>query len=658
MGTSSERGGAVTGDPASADARGSERAPRPSEPTDRELRGLIEQATQGVLITQDERAVYVNRALREMTQHRGEALTRQSLFDFLHPEDRAEVASRYQRVLGGEGPLGPHSFRTVDAAGTVRWFRISSMRIEWGGGSAVASFIENITEAKKAEQALSESEARYRQLVDHAPTALCELDVASQRLVRVNDVMCEVTGYSRQELLSMPMQELLSGDSRTLSLERAQRFLSGEPTAEDVEYRVKTKHGREPWVLVHSRVIRGADGRVTLAVVVHDITERKRLEAERHKLQKLESLGTLAGGIAHDFNNILTSAVGTLGLARCCVGEPERQLQLLEETERACLRARDLTQQLLTFSSGGAPIRKPVSLGALVSECAAFALRGSASRSTVAVAQGLRRVEADPAQLSQVIHNLVLNADQSMPGGGVVELAVGNAELGSERAPRMPAGPYVRIVIRDHGVGMTSELLGRIFDPYFTTKQKGSGLGLATAYSIISKHGGTIDVESEPGRGSTFTLLLPASEQASPAAAEPRRMPLAGTGRVLLMDDDGPVRSAGTAMLRYLGYEVTCAADGAEAIELYQRHRSEGAPFALVITDLTVPGGMGGRETVARLREIDSDVRVVVASGYSDGPVLSHATAHGFCGVLSKPFTLEELATVIQRALVPGAERG
>jgi two-component system, cell cycle sensor histidine kinase and response regulator CckA len=654
MGTSSERGGTVTEDPAAPDARGSQHASRLSEPTEPELRGLIEQATQGVLVTQDERAVYVNRALREMTQHRGEALTRQSLFDFLHPEDRAEVARRYQRVLGGEGPLGAHVFRTVDGEGTVRWFRISSIRIDWGGRPAVASFVENITEAKKAEQALSESEARYRQLVDHAPTALCELDAASQRLVRVNDVMCETTGYSRDELLSMPVQTLLSGDSRTLSLDRRQRFLHGNPTAEEVEYRVKTKHGREVWVLVHSRVIRGADGRVTLAVVVHDITERKRLEAERNKLQKLESLGTLAGGIAHDFNNILTSAVGTLSLARRSAGRPERQLSLLEEAERACLRARDLTQQLLTFSSGGAPIRKPVSVGALVSECAAFALRGASSRCTVSVAQGLWPVEADPAQLGQVIHNLVLNADQAMPAGGVVELAVDNVELGSEREPGLPAGRYVRIVVRDHGVGMTGDLLGRIFDPYFTTKQKGSGLGLATAYSIISKHGGTIDVESEPGRGSSFTLLLPASQQAPGSGAQSPRPPLTGSGRVLLMDDDEHVRSAGAAMLRYLGYEATCAEAGAEAIELYQRQRREGEPFVLVITDLTVPGGMGGRETAARLRDIDPEVKVVVASGYADGPVLSNAAAHGFCGVLSKPFTLEELAEVLKRALETG----
>jgi signal transduction histidine kinase len=397
----------------------------------------------------------------------------------------------------------------------------------------------------------------------------------------------------------------------------------------------------------HGRIIGGV-------VTFLDVSERRRMEGELLNMRKLESLGVLAGGIAHDFNNLLTGVLGNLSLAREEVGPGSALRELLDESEQAAQRARALTQQLLTFSKGGAPVKKELSAWGIVEESATFALRGSAVRGELAPAEGLWSLEADAGQLAQVIQNLVINGVQAMPRGGTLTVLGDNVELGTASGLPLGAGRYVRISVHDEGEGIPPEHLQRIFDPYFTTKRTGVGLGLATVYAIVRKHGGHVSVASRLGGGTTFEVWLPATGRVADPVSARARPAVSGRGRVLVMDDERIVRDAASGMLRVLGFGVLTAADGAEAVALYDAERRSGRPVVAVLMDLTVPGGMGGVEALRSLRAIDPAVCAVTTSGYSTDPVMGDHGAYGFAGVLPKPYTLEELAQVIAGVL-PGA---
>jgi CheY-like chemotaxis protein len=325
---------------------------------------------------------------------------------------------------------------------------------------------------------------------------------------------------------------------------------------------------------------------------------------------------------------------------------------MLEQAEKALHLAVNLTNQLLTFSKGGKPVKKCVALGPVIANAARFALSGSRSTARIEVAPDLREADADEGQIAQVIQNIALNADQAMPLGGTVTVVARNIAA-AEAVSHPGLGPrdYVEISIRDVGVGMPPQYLDKIFDPYFTTKEKGSGLGLATSYSIVRNHDGRITVESTPGAGSTFTIYLPAvaAPAAAPARPEAPRATLAG--RVLLMDDEEIVRNLAGELLGTLGHEVDLAERGETAIEKYRAAREAGRPFDVVILDLTVRGGMGGAETVRKLLEIDPAVKAVVSSGYSDDAVVADCQAHGFKARLSKPYRLDALQAVLASLL-------
>jgi signal transduction histidine kinase/CheY-like chemotaxis protein len=394
------------------------------------------------------------------------------------------------------------------------------------------------------------------------------------------------------------------------------------------------------------------------ADLVAGIEERKKGERARQQLEedllrsrKLESLGVLAGGIAHDFNNLLTAILGNITLA-LTVSEPDGEVnRRLVEAEKASLRAQDLTQQLLTFSRGGAPVRKAASIGDLISETAGFALRGSNVRLDYAPEPGLWPAEVDPGQISQVINNLIINANQAMPAGGLVTIRTGNAVVQPDDPLPLLPGDYVTISVSDQGIGIPEDHLERIFDPYFTTKQKGSGLGLATVYSIVKRHDGHIDVVSRPGKGATFHIWLPAVRHAEPPAREHHEDLTSGTGRILVMDDEPFVRDVIGAMLERLGYRPDFAEHGEEAIALYRESMAEESRYNAIIMDLTVPGGMGGVEAAQRLREIDPAVRLIVSSGYSNDPVMANFRDYGFVGVARKPFRIGDLSRVLEEAL-------
>jgi len=414
------------------------------------------------------------------------------------------------------------------------------------------------------------------------------------------------------------------------------------------------KDGTEHAVANIGAPIRDRGSRIIGAVIVFsDITETRKMEDELQRAQKLESIGVLAGGIAHDFNNILTAVLGNLSLARLHAKPGDELHELLAEAAKAASIAKDLTFQLLTFSKGGAPIKKVASIGELLVTTADFALRGSNVRGTFDIQDDLWSIECDIGQIAQVIHNLVINAKQAMPDGGTVEVAARNVMVGEADRLPLKEGAHVRLSIRDHGMGIEREHIPMIFDPYFTTKQRGVGLGLTTTYTIVSRHGGYIHVESKVGSGTVFDVYLPSTGKRGRKSRTSRRDPRQekGRGRVLLMDDEELVRRVAGTLLRSLGYDVVEVAGGAEMIEAYVKARDGGAPFEAVIMDLTVPGGMGGKEAIARLLEIDASARAIVSSGYSNDPIMAHFREHGFKGVVAKPYEIDELSETLQRVL-------
>jgi signal transduction histidine kinase/ActR/RegA family two-component response regulator len=399
---------------------------------------------------------------------------------------------------------------------------------------------------------------------------------------------------------------------------------------------------------------------------------QSRLEAEVHRAARLESLGVLAGGIAHDFNNILTIVMGNLGLVMLDKGLSDASRHCLREIERGTTRARSLTRQLLTFAKGGEPVRAPLQLPEFVKETVLRVLHGSPVRSDYSIASGLWPALVDKDQLSQALQSLVLNAVQAMPGGGLLLVMLSNETIGSTHRTLAP-GRYVRVVLADTGEGIPAEVLPRVFDPYFSTRKTGSGLGLATVYSIVKRHSGSIEVESKVGEGTKFTLWLPALDPGAPSAiaaetpepaepVSPARVPTvapaAKSARVLLMDDEPSIQRIVSHVLQRMGLEVVAVSEGATALREFSVAQHKGRPFDLVLLDLTVPGGMGGREVIDLIRKLDQKVPAIVSSGYSDDPVMANFRHYGFQAVVGKPYDVNQLAEVVNQLLTPPAQTG
>ncbi len=378
-----------------------------------------------------------------------------------------------------------------------------------------------------------------------------------------------------------------------------------------------------------------------------EIAQREQMEEELLRARKLESLGVLAGGIAHDFNNFLTVVQGNIVVAKDRLNPADPVQETLDQAASACQRAALLSSQFLTFAKGGAPVRRVVSVSRLVMDAVQLARTGAAIGIAVNIAEDLRCARVDSGQISQVLHNILLNARQAMPTGGSIEVRAENVVVQDGPA----AEDRVRISIRDSGCGIPDEVLPQIFDPYFTTKQGSSGLGLATAHAIVSRHGGRISVESKPGTGTIFSVDLPASHE-NPAHYAPL-IPevITGTERLLVMDDEQAVRDLLRTVLGKLGYEVETARDGTEAVSFYLAAMEAGNRFDAVLLDLTVSGGMGGMEAAVRLKQLDPSARLIGSSGYSDAPVMSDFAKYGFDAVIPKPWTASEIGEVFRRVL-------
>jgi CheY-like chemotaxis protein len=346
--------------------------------------------------------------------------------------------------------------------------------------------------------------------------------------------------------------------------------------------------------------------------------------------------------------------MGNVSLAKNFIEPDNKAYKRLEEADKATQRAKDLTHKLLTFAKGGAPIKTIASVAELIEDSAGFTLSGTPVKSEYSFLEDLWTVDIDTGQISQVIQNLCLNASQAMPDGGILQIKAANQIITEDTSLPLEPGNYIKISFADNGVGISQNHIARIFDPYFTTKQKGSGLGLATVYSIINNHDGLVLVDSELDVGTTFTFYLPASQEKQVTAADEKSKTEAeflGSGNVLIMDDEEIVREVAGEIIHYLGFEIDFAKDGEEALEKYSQAMKNGKPFAVVIMDLTVPGGMGGGEAIKKLLEIDPQAKAIVSSGYSNNPILANFYKFGFKGVISKPFRLEETKKTLEIVL-------
>jgi len=573
----------------------------------------------------------------------------------LRPSDEAARLRRSMdqfREIKPAPPAGAHAaglWRHRCKDGTILIVEVFTHSLVFNGRACVLSLPFDITAKLATERALRDSEARYRELFENAVGGVYRA-TPEGRFISVNPAMARLYGFDAPaEMLAWNERE--HGGISYAHEEEHRRFvdlIDRHGKVENFESRIVDRHGNTLWVSETSRAVRDTDGRLLYYEgFVTDITARRRLEHEMMRSSKLEAVGILAGGIAHDFNNILTVVLGNVTLAEMDTASDSSVRRMLHDAKRATLRARDLTQQLLTFAKGGDPVRAAIALPELLRESAEFAMHGSKSRCEFDLDPKLWPANADKGQLGQVVQNLVINAVQAMPQGGQVTIRAGNCALASGAVGSLPPGDYVKISVSDTGTGIAPEHLSKIFDPYFTTKQQGSGLGLAMVYSIARKHQGHVEVESRLGQGTTFHLWLPAADHAEIPAAPEVVPDGAVRARVLFMDDEEPIREMAQMFLARLGSEVVGAADGAAAVEAYRQALASGRPFDVVIMDLTVPGGMGGREAMEQLRKIDPNVRAIVSSGYSRDPVLGSYRQHGFAGILPKPYGLDQLRKVV-----------
>jgi len=518
----------------------------------------------------------------------------------------------------------------------------------------------DITREKTAAELLAQEKEQLAVTLNSLGEAVVTTGVDG-RIVIFNKVAENLSGWPQTMALGRSLAEVFCVvDVRTRAPleDPVSRMLKiGDFLGSDERAILRARDGVERVVAYTAAPIHDRGSRLSGAVIVfRDITSQQKLEEDFLKAQKLESVGVLAGGIAHDFNNILTAVIGNIALARMFAPSGDRVSHALAEAEKASWRARGLTQQLLTFAKGGAPIKQQGSLAHLLRETVPFALTGSNVKCVLSIADDLWPLAFDPGQLSQVINNLVLNASQAMPGGGIIRVEAGNYETLDGQGLATPPGRYVRLAVADEGVGIAPHHLDKIFDPYFTTKEGRTGLGLATTYSIIHRHEGVIKVQSEEGRGASFEIFLPvqgAHKQSLPMLTLEKK----GQGRILVMDDEESLLELIRTLLCHLGYETEVTREGGEAFLRYQEALASGRPFAAVILDLTVPAGMGGAECLRRLQAIDPEVRAIVSSGYYNDPIVADCERFGFRAAVTKPYRLHDLDLAVRRALVENAGR-
>jgi len=617
---------------------------------DEKYRLLFENANEAICIIQDGIMKVFNPKMVEMLHYTPEEILRTSFDKFIYKDDLAFVMDRHKRRLMGENVPETYDFRAMDKYGTVRWININAVKFSYEGRPATLCFLTDINESRLAQMALQESEELFRTLVEKMGEGVGIVD-PDDNFIFVNPAAHDLFGIESGKLIGRSLREFVTVEGFEAIKRQTKVRKAGKESTYEME--IIRSDGERKIIIVTATPMFNVEGHELKGVlgVFRDVTRMKKMEEELTRAEKLDSIGILAGGIAHDFNNILTAILGNLSLSKMDMRPEDEAYGRLGDAEKAAIRARDLTQQLLTFSKGGAPIKKAASIIEIIRDSADFVLRGSNVRAEFAFPDKLPAAVVDPGQISQVINNLVINANQAMPNGGIITITAEETLVTRDINLPIEPGSYIKLIISDQGIGIKKEHLPRIFDPYFTTKAAGSGLGLATTYSIIRRHDGHIEVESEPGKGTRFIIYLPSSREVSREVGINERIPFSGKGKILVMDDEASILKVTSAALRKLGFESDLAKDGQSAVEYYMRAMKQEKPYTAIIMDLTVPGGMGGARALELITEIDPEVCAIVTSGYSNDPVLANFKKYGFKGYIMKPFKVNDLANTLQEVL-------
>lgn len=597
--------------------------------------------------------VKCNHTLANKLGYTKEEIIGQEIFNIYHPSILSQVRALFQQfkdtgIISNEYLI----LQKKDGGKIDVSLNVTSIYNELGEPILSRSAWRDISIQKQAEREAFQSSSRYQKLFENMIDGFAYHKIILEdgkpidyEFLIINDAFTKITGITREMVIGKRVTEALPGIENDpadwigvygdIALNQTSNYFESKSESLGKTF------------LVHAY----CPEKGYFVTIFTDISDQKKAEEDRLRYLKNESLSILAGGIAHDYNNLLVGILGNVTLMQLNNNLDSKLKNSLIEVEKATHRASDLTNQLLTFSKGGAPITNPESIKSIIDESISFVLRGSKCKSVIHYAEHLPIVEVDAGQISQLINNIVINADQSMPEGGKIKIEVITTSVFSGGNIPLKEGKYVKISIEDEGIGINENIIPRIFDPYFTTKATGSGLGLATSYSIVKRHNGYINVESEEGKGSKFLIYLPASDKDKKIEIHDAQALDSFEGRILFLDDDKAIQNIMYDILNHLGFDVDLADDGNKVIELYTKSITENNPYTLVITDLTVPGGMGGKETLDRLLKIDPNVTAIVSSGYSNDPVLSDFENYGFKGRLIKPYGVDQIRQVISNCL-------
>lgn len=616
------------------------------------LKSIFRAAPVGIGLTVDRKIMEFNERLCEMTGYdRSDVIGHSTQIFYPTTQEFERVGINECKQIAGTG-ISIIETRWVKKDKTVINVLLSSSPLDESDISRGVSFTAlDVTDERRAIDALAEEKERLSVTLRSIGDGVIATDTEGN-IVLINHVAEELTGWTQDECIGKPLNSvfnIIHEVTRRPCHNPVEKVLQSKQIEELANHTILiSRNGQERVIADSGAPIRDKNGEIIGVVLVfRDTTEKEKLLDAIQNNQRIESLGILAGGIAHDFNNIMSGIFGYIDLAKDESTNPV-VIQYLKEALKAISRVKGLTQQLLTFAKGGEPIRKTSALFPFVSETARFALSGSNVSCVTELPDHIRHCDYDANQIGQVIDNIVINAQQAMPLGGTIFISAKNIVIGNQH-PILSQGSYVRVSFKDHGIGIPKEILPKIFDPFFTTKQKGSGLGLATSYSIINRHGGTIEVESEPGKGSTFHVYMPATEGTLSFNNKVEPITHHGSGRVLLVDDEDIILKTVQAMLESMKYNVICKNEGKAALDFYSKELKNNQPFSAIIVDLTIPAGMGGKELVEEIRKTDPLIPIFVSSGYAEDPIMADPAKYGFTDSLSKPFRKSDLMELLNK---------
>jgi len=606
-------------------------------------RTLMEQASDGIFIA-DKQGNYIDVNLRgcAMFGYSREEILRLNMKDLLTTEEIAVTPLKFKELSSGQAVLSERRMRRKD--GSVLYAEISGKTLTDGRFQGI---IRDITERKKAEETLK----LQSEILMNIEEGVQLTRITDAVIVFANPRFEKMFGYQKGELTgkNVSILDIPDGKNQNSTAANIQSCLQKTGVWHGEIQNIR-KDGTTFWCRANISTFNHSEYGNVWVATHEDITDRKRMEEELQKAQKLESLGILAGGIAHDFNNLLAGIFCNVDMARY-VSTDAQTKEYLEATLGAMNRAKALTHQLLTFARGGMPVLKTTSLISFIQETVQFALSGSNILCNFILDKNLWACNIDKNQICQVIDNIIINAQQAMPNGGTIDITAKNISIDKNEFPALAKGSYVKVSIKDCGIGIPRGIMHNIFDPFFTTKSKGHGLGLAICYSIINRHGGLIDVESVPEKGSTFHIYLPATTEYVPEEiATPDKLHK-GSGIIIVMDDEEVIQNALRKILESMGYTVVCTNDGKEVVDFYTKETRLEHKFAAMIFDFTVPGGMGGIKAVSEIRTLDAVIPVFVASGYADDPVMRNPVEFGFTASICKPFSIADLSIMLNAYL-------